>query len=148
MKYVIISLFVCLAVLVTSCSKSVTTTSSKPERFEPPASTPQNMQVSSLDAETPPPDFVEFEKAPQIIKGVAPRYPESAREAGLEGKVWVKIWVDKTGKPRQSIVQKSSSTVFDQAAIEAAKQMVFSPAILKGAPTDVWVMIPFDFKLR
>jgi len=148
MKPVIISLFVSFAVLMTSCSKSVTTSSSKPERTEAPAPGPEHTPMPAPDDETPPPDFVPSEKAPQVIKRAMPIYPKAARLSGFQGKVWVKIWVDKTGKPRQVIVPKSSSTIFDQAAIDAAKQMLFSPAILKGAPTDVWVMIPFDFKLK
>jgi len=96
----------------------------------------------------PPPDFVPYEKAPGIVKRTTPVYPEIARKAGLEGTVWVKIWVGKEGKPRKVVIQKSASEIFDQAAIDAAKQFVFTPAMMQNGPVDVWVSIPFHFRLK
>jgi protein TonB len=101
-----------------------------------------------IEDDGPPPDFVPFEKGPQIVKKTAPVYPEIARKAGLEGTVWVKIWVDKQGKSKKVVIQKSASEIFDQAAIDAAKQMVFTPAMMQNGPVDVWVSIPFHFKLK
>jgi protein TonB len=146
MKHVIISLFIGLAVLVASCSKSVTTSSSKPERIEASTPSSEHIQVPVPGDETPPPDFAPYEKAPQIIKRTHPIYPEKARKAGLNGTVWVKIWVDKSGKPLQVIIQKSDSDVFDQAAIDAAKQLLFTPALRNGEPVDCWVSLPFHFR--
>jgi len=96
----------------------------------------------------PPPDFVPYEKEPKVIKSVKLAYPEIARKAGLEGKVWVKIWVGKDGKPKKAVIQKSASEIFDEAAKAAAMQMVFTPAMMQNGPVDVWVSIPFDFKLK
>lgn len=62
----------------------------------------------------PPADFVPVEKEPQIIKQVKPEYPELAMRAALEGKVWVKIWVDKEGKPREVVVLKSDAEIFNE----------------------------------
>ncbi len=101
-----------------------------------------------IEEDGPPPDFVPFEKGPQIVKKVQPVYPEIARKAGLEGTVWVKIWVDKQGKSKKVVIQKSASEIFDQAAVDAAMQMVFTPAMMQNGPVDVWVSIPFHFKLK
>jgi len=98
--------------------------------------------------ELPPPDFVEYDKPPTIIKRATPIYPEIARKAGLEGTVWIKIWVGKDGKPKKTVIQKSASDIFDQAAIDAANQFVFQPASQKNNPVEVWVSIPFHFKLN
>ncbi len=105
-------------------------------------------ELSLPDGETPFPGFVPFEKAPRIIKSVVPQYPAIARAAGLEGTVWVKIWVDKSGKPRKAVIQKSAAEIFDQAAIEAATQMLFMPARTSLGPVDAWVSIPFHFRLK
>jgi protein TonB len=75
-----------------------------------------------IEEDGPPPDFVPFEKGPQIVKKVQPVYPEIARKAGLEGTVWVKIWVDKAQQSKKVVIQKSASEIFDQAAVDAAKQ--------------------------
>jgi protein TonB len=105
----------------------------------------QDIQISDEDA--PPADFVPVEKEPEIVKKVEPKYPELAMRAGLEGKVWVKIWVDKEGKPKQVVVLKSDAEIFNEPAIEAAKQFLFTPAYMNNGPVSVWVSIPFRFKL-
>ncbi len=104
-----------------------------------------NFKVPSED--TPPPNFVPVEKEPQVIHEVKPKYPELAQRAGIEGRVWVKIWVDRNGKPHQALVLKSDAQIFDQPAIDAAMQYRFTPAIMNKGPVAVWVVIPFTFRL-
>jgi protein TonB len=104
-------------------------------------------QDIKIDEDAPPADFVPVEKEPTPIKKVEPKYPELAMRAGLEGKVWVKIWVDKEGKPRQVVVLKSDAEIFNEPAVEAAKQWLFTPAYMNNGPVAVWVSIPFRFKL-
>lgn len=100
-----------------------------------------------IDDEGPPPDFVPYEKAPAPIKQVFPVYPEIATRAGVEGTVWVKIWVDKEGKARKAVVMKSDAELFNKSATDAAMQWVFTPAMQYNGPVSVWVAIPFRFKL-
>ena len=97
----------------------------------------------------PPPDFVQVEKQPQPIAGNAPApvYPAESRLNIIEGTVWIKIWVDKEGNARQAAVIKSDAEIFNQPGIDAAMKWKFTPAILNGKPVDVWVSIPFKFKL-
>lgn len=97
--------------------------------------------------DVPPPDFIEVEKEPAVISKKDPVYPELALRAGIEGKVWVKVWVDTKGRARMVSVLKSDNEIFNHSAIEAAKQFVFTPAYLHGNPVSVWVSIPFKFKL-
>lgn len=100
-----------------------------------------------IDEDAPPADFVPVEKEPVAIKKVEPKYPDLAMRAGLEGKVWVKIWVDKEGKAKQVVILKSDAEIFNEPAVEAAKQWVFTPAYMNNGPVAVWVSIPFRFKL-
>jgi periplasmic protein TonB len=95
----------------------------------------------------PPPIFVPVEKEPVVVKAVPPVYPPLALRAGIEGNMYVKIWVDRQGKPRQAEVVKSNNDIFNEAAIEAAKQFVFTPAYMNNGPVSVWVAVPFTFKL-
>ena len=99
--------------------------------------------------EVPPPDFVEVEKQPVPMNGFtfAPQYPDQARKNGTEGTVWVKIWIDEKGVPKETQVMKSENEIFNQPSIDAAMKWKFEPAILKGKPVAVWVTIPFKFKL-
>jgi TonB family protein len=96
--------------------------------------------------ETPPPIWVLVEKEPALVKSVAPVYPELALKAGMEGKVYVKIWVDKEGKPRQVEFLKGED-IFKEAALAAAKELLFTPAYMNNGPVSVWVCMPFTFKL-
>jgi TonB family protein len=107
----------------------------------------QVQQDIRIEDDAPPADFVPVEKEPVVIKKVEPKYPELAMRAGLEGKVWVKIWVDKEGKPRQVVVMKSDAEIFNEPAVEAAKQFLFTPAYMNNGPVAVWVSVPFKFKL-
>lgn len=104
-------------------------------------------QDIKLEDDAPPADFVPVEKQPEIVKRVEPKYPELAMRAGLEGKVTVKIWVDKEGRPKQVVVLKSDAEIFNEPAIEAAKQWLFTPAYMNNGPVSVWVSVPFKFKL-
>lgn len=103
--------------------------------------------VEDLKIEEEPADFVPFEKEPVAIKRIEPKYPELALKAGLEGNVYVRVWVDKEGKVRKAVVQKSDAPIFDEAAREAAMQWVFTPALMQNGPVSVWVVIPFRFRL-
>ncbi|HEV8538195.1 MAG TPA: TonB family protein [Bacteroidota bacterium] len=95
-----------------------------------------------------PPDFVPFEKGPIPVKEVKPEYPEFAKRISAEGTVWIKIWVDKEGKPKKVVIQKSSDNeALDESAKKAAMQYLFTPAIMNNGPVAVWVSIPFRFKL-
>jgi periplasmic protein TonB len=104
-------------------------------------------QDIKIDDDAPPADFVAVEKEPVVVKKVEPKYPELAMRAGLEGKVWVKIWVDKEGKAKQVVVLKSDAEIFNEPAVEAAKQFVFTPAYMNNGPVAVWVSVPFKFRL-
>jgi TonB family protein len=74
-------------------------------------------------------------------------YPALAMKAGIEGIVWVKIWVDKTGKPRDVVIMKSEQEILNKSTLDAAWQFRFTPAYVRDKPVDVWVSVPFKFKL-
>jgi len=114
--------------------------------------TGNNVQVDNtdikIDEDAPPEDFVPYEEAPKAITQVQPSYPEIAMKAGMEGTVYVKIWVDKEGKPKKATVLKSDAEIFNDPAIQAAMKWVFSPAMMNNGPVAVNVTIPFRFKLK
>lgn len=104
----------------------------------------QDIKIEDED----PADFVPVEKQPIPVKQVFPEYPELARKAQMEGTVYVKILVDKEGKAKKAIVAKSDSEIFNDNAIKAALQWVFTPAMMNNGPVAVWAMVPFHFKLN
>jgi protein TonB len=95
-----------------------------------------------------PDEFVPVEEQPELVMKKAPEYPTLAREAGIEGTVVLRLLVGKDGKVRDVIVGQGVSEVLDEAAIAAAREYVFKPAIQNKNPVAVWVAIPFRFSLR
>jgi len=77
-----------------------------------------------------------------------PRYPESARRDGKEGRVLLRVLVNEEGRSASVEVNRSSGVEsLDQAALEAIKRWRFSPARLGDRPVESWVRIPIDFRL-
>jgi len=101
-----------------------------------------------INIDEDPADFVPVEKQPVPVKQVSPEYPDIARRANLEGTVWVKILVDKEGKAKKAVIMKSDNEMFNDNAIKAALQWVFTPAMMNNGPVAVWAAVPFRFKLN
>jgi len=77
-----------------------------------------------------------------------PRYPESARRDGKEGRVLLRVLVNEEGRSASVEVNRSSGIeALDQAAVEAIKRWRFSPARLGDRPVESWVRIPIEFRL-
>jgi len=92
--------------------------------------------------------FVPYEKGPEMVVAKTPEYPEIAKRAGITGKVFVKVLVDKEGKPKKAVVIKTDSELFNQAAIDAAMKSAFTPAIQNQHPIAVWIVLPYKFQLN
>ncbi len=95
-----------------------------------------------------PNEFVQVEKLPEFKSGEKPSYPEEAKKNGIEGKVFMKVLVDKEGLPKKAIVIKSDNAIFNQSATEAAMKSKFSPALQNGKPIAVWIVLPYKFALE
>lgn len=81
--------------------------------------------------------------APQIVTNVTPPYPASKAGSGEKVSVQLLLTVDASGKVTEVSVTKSGGEAFDEAAKEAAKGLVFTPATKDGAP--IPAKIPFTF---
>ncbi len=93
-------------------------------------------------------EFMPVEKIPQVVYSEKPEYPDIARRSSMEGYVWVKILVDKTGKPKKAVVIKENGgSIFNEAAVNAAMRYQFTPGVMNSGPVQVWVAIKFNFQL-
>lgn len=122
-----------------------------------------DMDDSMAEAPAPPPPpeeeeedeqevFVIVENMPELIGGMAAlqehvEYPEMARRAGIEGRVVVQFIIDKEGYVRDPQVVRSLGGGLDEAAIEAVKQVRFTPGMQRGRPVRVKYTIPVQFRL-
>lgn len=93
-------------------------------------------------------EFIPVEEIAEMITQKRPEYPRLAKQAGLEGTVWIKSLVAKDGSVKEAVVYKSSGTAsLDEAALAVAKDNVFRPAIQNGRPVAMWVTYKVAFEL-
>jgi protein TonB len=76
------------------------------------------------------------------------KYPEIAKRAGLQGRVFVKAFIDENGDVAGAEIIKGIGGGCDQAAIDAVKATKFTPGTKNGKPVKVQVSIPILFKLQ
>lgn len=91
--------------------------------------------------------WVQADIMPKFLHQKKPEYPEKARIAGVEGKVFVIVLIGKDGKPRKANVVKRTppeQTIFDKPAMDAVMNSTYEPAMRNGEPIDVWLAVPIE----
>lgn len=86
--------------------------------------------------------------APELLDRVKPRYPESARRGRVEGSVVLRAIIGEDGRIREVTVLRSSSRLFDAAAIEAVQQWRYAPGMRNGIPVPVYLTVVVEFTLQ
>jgi TonB family protein len=86
-------------------------------------------------------------QAPEITEFIQAPYPEEARAEALEATVRLLIEIDERGTVTQVEVLTPAGHGFDEAALEAAKQMRFSPAADETGPVPVAIEFDYGFVL-
>ncbi|SEL90723.1 outer membrane transport energization protein TonB [Pseudoxanthomonas sp. GM95] len=90
------------------------------------------------------------DRAPSLMAGMAqPKYPPSALRAGAAGTVTLDVQVDPQGEPSQiSIAQRSGNRDLDRAALKAASDWRFEPAMRNGKAVAAAVKVPVEFSVQ
>lgn len=82
----------------------------------------------------------------ELIKQV--KYPEIAKKAGLEGKVFAMAYIDEKGSVTDVKIIKGIGGGCDEEVVSVLKKAKFKPGQNKGANVKVKMSIPFVFKLK
>jgi protein TonB len=84
-----------------------------------------------------------------LIKSVTPRYPESLRQAGVDGRVLIRFTVDTLGRIDPSTVQVVSEThaLFSRAVRDVISQFRFRAAESNGKKVPALAEMPFEFSI-
>ena len=103
--------------------------------------------------EEEPTYFVAVEEMPEPVGGIKAIqekivYPEIAKRAGVEGKVYILAFVDESGSVTKAQVLKGIGAGCDEAALDAVQKTKFKPGKQRGKPVKVQVSIPVIFKLQ
>ena len=122
-----------------------------------------NPEIQELVTEAVQPETVDkpydyVEEMPEFVGGQAAmmayinrniRYPAAALEGGIQGKVYVRFVVDKTGKITQVEVQRSVHSLLDKEAVRVIQSMPdWKPGRQNGAPVKVYFSVPVNFKIQ
>ena len=106
----------------------------------------------STDLNPPVDSFIEVDQEPRplnldsVTRKV--RFPNELKKKKIQGKVFIKILIDKDGKVIQHVVKKSPHPLFVEEVERVIYHLRFSPAIDKGKIVMYWVSIPFNFTLK
>ena len=71
-----------------------------------------------------------------------------ARESGIEGKVVIQAVINKKGRIESAIVIKKVFPSLDEAALDAVKKSIWTPAMQGTKKVKVKMIIPVDFRLQ
>jgi TonB family protein len=97
-----------------------------------------------------PPPATRVEEPPVAINPVSPvRYPQALLDQGIEGQVLLRLFVDSAGTviPDSTRVAESSGyPALDSAALAAAPDLRFSPALHQGRPVAAPFIQPVQFR--
>lgn len=91
--------------------------------------------------------FIEREPRPLNLRAIAKQieYPDSCKEKGIEGKVFIRLLITAEGKVKAHEVKKSPHPLMTKEVISKVYALEFEPAISGGKPVEFWVAMPFEF---
>ncbi len=92
------------------------------------------------------------EEAPELVGGREVlqsrlRYPPKALEAGLEGRVSVRMIVDETGRMLNPTIVKGIRYDLDEEVMRVIRGARFEPGRVGGQPVKSWYTLFFEFKI-
>lgn len=120
-----------------------------PEYIPPPPPPAEEVVEEEEEEEI----FMVVEQMPELIGGLASlqsciRYPEMARKAGIEGRVFVQFVVNENGTVSDPVVIRSLGGGTDEEALRCISQAKFKPGMQRNRPVRVRYSVPITFKLR
>ena len=86
---------------------------------------------------------------PDHAQSPKPIYPLALRDLGVSGVVWLRVWVDHNGRPREIELAKGSGyRLFDEAALRAVQHWHFIPAKNEQQSLASWVEFAVRFVIN
>lgn len=94
--------------------------------------------------------FVPHSVHPVCTFRPVPEYPDMARQAGVEGRVILQVFISPQGVPVEAIIAESSDLgSMDSAAMASVMESSWSPARRDdGVPVGVWTSVVYNFVLN
>ena len=136
------------AVVETDLTIAPTTFEENPvESLPPPPGRASAAELAAAPTFTPMTVRPRLKNPDEVARLLQACYPKLLRDAGIGGTVHVWFFIDETGCVQRTLVHETSGyDAFDQAAIQVADAMEFSPAYNRDRPVPVWVSLAIEFE--
>lgn len=97
--------------------------------------------------------FVAVEQMPVLKGGLESiqeriKYPEMAKKANIQGRVYVQFIVNEDGEVENPVILRGIGGGCDKEALRVIKDAKFSPGLQRGRPVRVKYSLPIIFMLR
>ncbi len=110
---------------------------------------PAARRTSPADRATGESAFIpSWERAPVVVEIVRPAYPSLARQAGIEGSVLARVFIDRHGKVTRVEILEAPSELFHEPVVRALMQSRFEPAYQGEHAVPSNILVPVDFRLN
>ena len=90
--------------------------------------------------------FIPYDTAAKPLQSIRPIYPKTAKEKGIEGTVYIQIFINEKGIVTEAEVMKGIPEL-NEAALAAVKKSKWKPAQARDKKVGVWVRKPVKFEL-
>jgi protein TonB len=115
----------------------------------PPSASTGDADISRAPTFTPMTVRPELLNRDAVSRSLVRNYPPLLRDAGIGGSPVVWFFIDESGNVVKTQLSKPSGyPALDEAALNVAKEMKFSPALNRDKKVQVWVEIPVVFTAR
>jgi protein TonB len=94
-------------------------------------------------------DEAQVDNKPVALFRVKPVYPQGAMSKSINGRVTIKLLVDRDGTVKTvEVLNAEPEGMFEEATLNAVNQWRFQPAKVKGNPVACWVKTSINFELE
>jgi TonB family protein len=110
---------------------------------------PQEGEISAAPTFTPFTVRPDIRNRAEIGRALEREYPPLLRDAGIGGTVDVWFFIDEEGIVQRTMIDKTSGHLaLDDAALEVARAIQFTPALNRDKRVPVWISLPITFTTR
>jgi len=86
-------------------------------------------------------------REPRKLRHVSPVYPDIARQARVQGVVILELTINPQGRVTDARILRGIP-LLDQAALDAVRQWVYTPTLVRGTPVPVLMTVTVNFRLQ
>ena len=119
------------------------------EDLPPPPDEVTTTDISAAPTFTPYTVRPDIKNRAEVARALEREYPPLLRDAGIGGTVQVWFFIDEEGRVQRTQVNESSGhKALDDAAIQVAEIIEFTPALNRDKRVPVWISLPVTFTTR